>query len=134
MLLLVLLWFHVNFNIFNFESKLLILLIKINKASPSTGSKCNVLVCSYGQLFDPGTCLCKCDAANGFSGTLCEIIDCSIASDASECNSLGCTTGFEYTCPYRCGLCPITSSKTSTSTTTTTTTTTTTIGKLLDLK
>ena len=74
----------------------------------TTTSQCtSVLTCAYGQLFDQIKCQCNC--LTGFSGTLCNQVDCTKVSDASEC-SLGifdCSVPAEISsCPYFCGLCP----------------------------
>ena len=73
-------------------------------------TQCTNPGCAYGQIFDTVKCQCNCDTANGFSGTLCDKVDCAIATDAAEC-ALGiftCADPAEFTsCPRYCGLCPL---------------------------
>ena len=99
-----------------------------------TTTLCNISPnCSYGQMFNAALCNCECDAPNGFSGVFCENVDCSIATDAIECQIIGCPSGQEYSCPFACNLCTTTTDSTTMSTsteTTTTTTTTASIGKI----
>ena len=91
----------------------------------TTTSTCPNPGCMYGQIFDYILCQCQCDQPNGFSGILCENINCTQATDSLECQVIGCPLGSEYSCPLTCNLCPTTPTTTITTKTISTTTATT---------
>jgi hypothetical protein len=71
----------------------------------STNQQCQNPGCAYGQLFDSVNCVCKCYA--GFSGLMCDFIDCSLAKDAFVCGSgiSACVSDYEKgMCPWTCGI------------------------------